>query len=373
VFALDPQAETPAHALRDDVDYVPTNRYVLLGHHYASIAGLAPMLGPAIAVIWGWLPALLWVVIGALLVGCVHDFSALVLSVRHRGKSIGTIARDVIHPRTRVLFLLVIFFLVALAMGVFVLVVAGLFAAPDRARIPPHAHPEAVFPTWALMAIAMVIGFLVYRRRMPAGPLIAVGFVLMLLTTWWGLEHPVLGLSASAWTWILLVYAFAASVLPVWLLLQPRDFLNSLLLYLALISMLVGFFLLSPDWKAPAVNLHPAGAPPIWPFLFITIACGAVSGFHGLVASGTTARQLDRETDAPLVGYGGMIGESLLALVAVVATTAGAFGSREEWEAFYSSWGHAAGLHQKLGVFVEGNANFLAQLGMPHDFAAAFI
>ncbi len=373
VFALDPNAPTPAHTLRDDVDYVPTNRYVLLGHHYASIAGLAPMLGPAIAVIWGWLPALLWVVIGALLVGCVHDFSALVLSVRHQGKSVGTIVRDVIHPRTRILFLLVIFFLVALAMGVFVLVVAGLFAAPDRAHIPATAHPEAVFPTWALMAIAMVIGFLVYRRRMRTGPLIATGFVLMLLTTWWGLSHPVVGLSAGAWTWILLAYAFLASILPVWLLLQPRDFLNSLLLYLALLAMFAGFFLLSPDWKAPAVNLHPEGAPPIWPFLFITIACGAVSGFHGLVASGTTARQLDRETDAPLVGYGGMIGESMLALIAVLATTAGAFASRGEWEAFYSSWSHAAGLHQKLGVFIEGNANFLAQLGLPHDFAAAFI
>jgi carbon starvation protein len=373
IFELDDSAETPAHTLRDDVDYVPTNKYILFGHHYASIAGLAPMLGPAIAVIWGWVPALCWVVFGTLLVGAVHDFSALVLSIRHKGQSVGSIARDVISPRTRLLFLLVIFFLVALAMGVFVLVISGLFAAPDAANIPATAHPEAIFPTYALMLIAMVIGFLVYKKNMPMWPMIALGFVLMLITTRIGLDMPITGFAAKDWTWTLLVYAFIASVLPVWLLLQPRDFLNSLLLYLALFSMLIGFFLLSPDWVAPAINANPEGAPPMLPFLFIVIACGAVSGFHGLVASGTTSKQLNKETDATFVGYVGMIGESLLALMAVLATTAGAFSSRAEWEAFYGSWDKAAGLHQKLGIFIQGNANFIHQLGIPLDYAAAFI
>ncbi len=373
IFELDDSLPTPAHVMRDDVDYIPTNKYVLFGHHFASIAGLAPMLGPAIAVIWGWVPALCWVVFGTLLVGAVHDFSALVLSIRHRGQSVGTIAHDVISPRTRLLFLLVIFFLVALAMGVFVLVISGLFAAPDAAHIPATAHPEAVFPTYSLMLIAMVIGFLVYKKNMPLWPMIALGFVLMLITTRIGLDMPITGISASGWTWSLLIYAFIASVLPVWLLLQPRDFLNSLLLYLALFSMLAGFFLLSPDWVAPAVNPHPVGAPPMMPFLFIVIACGAVSGFHGLVASGTTSKQLARENDAPFVGYIGMVGESLLALLAVLATTAGAFATRADWEAFYGSWDKAAGLHQKLGVFIQGNANFIHQLGVPLDYAAAFI
>ncbi len=373
VFALDDARATPAHAMRDDVDYVPANKYILFGHHYASIAGLAPMLGPAIAVIWGWVPALCWVVFGTLLIGAVHDFSALVLSVRHRGQSVGTIARDVISPRTRLLFLLVIFFLVALAMGVFVLVISGLFAAPDLTHIPATAHPEAVFPTYSLMLIAMLIGFFVYKRRLPLWPMIAIGFVLMLVTTSIGLKMPVTGISAETWTWSLLAYAFIASVLPVWLLLQPRDFLNSLLLYLALFSMLIGFFIMSPDWVAPAINPNPVGAPPMLPFLFIVIACGAVSGFHGLVASGTTSKQLDRESDAPFVGYVGMIGESLLALLAVLATTAGAFASRADWEAFYGSWEKAVGLHQKLGVFIQGNANFIHQLGVPLDYAAAFI
>jgi len=373
IFELDDSAATPAHTMRDDVDYIPTNKYVLFGHHFASIAGLAPMLGPAIAVIWGWVPALCWVVFGTLLVGAVHDFSALVLSIRHKGQSIGMIAHDVISPRTRLLFLLVIFFLVALAMGVFVLVISGLFAAPDAAHIPATAHPEAVFPTYSLMLIAMLIGFLVYKKDMPLWPMIGVGFVLMLITTRIGLDMPVTGVSAEGWTWSLLIYAFIASVLPVWLLLQPRDFLNSLLLYLALFSMLAGFFILSPDWVAPAINPNPVGAPPMLPFLFIVIACGAVSGFHGLVASGTTSKQLNRESDAPFVGYVGMVGESLLALLAVLATTAGAFASRAEWESFYGSWDKAAGLHQKLGIFIQGNAQFIHQLGVPLDYAAAFI
>jgi carbon starvation protein len=373
IFELDGDAVTPAHELRDDVDYIPTNKYILFGHHYASIAGLAPMLGPAIAVIWGWVPALCWVVFGTLMIGAVHDFSALVLSSRYKGQSVGTIAYDVISPRTRLLFLLVIFFLVALAMGVFVLVISGLFAAPDLINIPATSHPEAVFPTYSLMLIAMVIGFLVHKRNMPVWPLISVGFVLMLLFTWWGLDHPITGFNKDFWIWSLLIYAFAASVLPVWLLLQPRDFLNSLLLYLALFAMLIGFFTLSPDWAAPAFNPNPVGAPPMLPFLFIVIACGAVSGFHGLVASGTTSKQLNKETDAPFIGYGGMIGESLLALLAVLATTAGAFANRSEWEAFYGSWDKAVGLHQKLGVFIQGNAHFIEQLGVPYDFAAAFI
>jgi len=373
IFNLRAEADTPAHAFRDDVDYLPANKYVLFGHHFASIAGLAPMLGPAIAVIWGWLPALLWVVFGTLLVGAVHDFSALVLSIRHQGQSMGTISRDVISPRTRLLFLLVIFFLIALAMGVFVLVISGLFAAPDPEHVPVTAHPEAVFPTYSLMLIAMLIGYLIYRRGMPLWPLIGVGFLLMLGTTWMGLYLPVTGVAASTWSWTLLAYAFAASVLPVWLLLQPRDFLNSLLLYLAMFCMLTGFFIMSPDWVAPAVNMHPAGAPSMFPFLFIVIACGAVSGFHGMVASGTTAKQLDRETDAPFIGYAGMIGESLLAVLAVLATTAGAFVSREQWASFYGSWHQAAGLHQKLAVFIQGNGQFVHQLGIPLNMAEAFI
>ena len=364
VFELDPGAVTPAHALLDGVDYVPTRRSVLFGHHFASIAGLSPMLGPAIAVIWGWLPALLWVVLGTLFIGAVHDFSALVLSIRARGMSIGKVAEDVIGPRARSLFHVIIFFLVSLAMGVFVHVVALLFTV--------RFHPEAVGPTFGLMAIAVVVGTLVYRRGVALAPLTALAFVLALVMV--VLAEPGRGpdLPAATWKWILLGYAFLASVLPVWMLLQPRDYVNSLLLYLGLGLSYVGFFVLAPGFQAPAVAPSPAGAPPLFPFVFIVIACGAVSGFHGLVSSGTTAKQLPRETDAPLVGYGGMIGESLLGLLAVLACTAG-FSDRLSWDHHYANWETASGLGGQIAAFIAGTARFLAALGIPESIGAPFI
>jgi carbon starvation protein len=222
------------------------------------------------------------------------------------------------------------------------------------------------------MGIAMAMGYLVYRRGVRLGVVTAAGFALMLLLTWWGLEHPVGGIGRGTWMAILLAYAALASVLPVWLLLQPRDYLNSLLLYLGLGAVFLGFFVLSPDFAAPALNAHPEGAPPLFPFLFIVIACGAVSGFHGLVSSGTTSKQLDKETDGCMIGYGAMVGESLLGLAAVLATTAG-FASAADWSAYYASWGAASGLAAKLAAFISGTGLFLSQLGVPRAFAEAFM
>ena len=364
VFRLDPSAVTPAHAQRDGVDYVPTRPAVLFGHHFASIAGLSPMLGPAIAVIWGWLPALLWVVFGTLLIGAVHDFSALVLSMRARGMSVGKVAEDVIGPRAKSLFHLIIFFLIALAMGVFVHVVALLFTQVF--------YPEAVTPTFVLMALAVGMGLLVTKRGVPLLPLTLVSFGLVMIPV--VMASPGVGpdLSARTWKWILLGYAFVASVLPVWLLLQPRDYLNALLLYLGLVGSYVGFFALSPSFQAPAVDVAPEGAPPLFPFVFIIIACGAVSGFHGLVSSGTTAKQIDRETHAPRIGYGGMIGESLLGLLAVLACTAG-FSDKLSWENHYANWETASDLGVQISAFIDGTARFLNTLGVPVEFGATFI
>ncbi|RMF20444.1 MAG: carbon starvation protein A, partial [Deltaproteobacteria bacterium] len=314
VFALDGAAVTPAHAMRDDVDYLPTNPYVLFGHHYASITGLSPMLGPAIAVIWGWLPGMLWVVVGALLVGCVHDFAALAMSMRARGLSVGAITEGIIGARAKTLFHLIIFFGIALAMGVFVSVIATLFT--------PKFYPQAVFPSFALMAIAVGVGVAVFKRGVPASRAAALGFVLTLLAVAAaaGSERlSVVWSSRDGWGVVLLVYSFLASVLPVWVLLQPRDFINSLLLYLGIAVMYGGFVVLRPEFVSPAVVLAPPGAPPLFPFVFVVIACGAVSGFHGLVSSGTTAKQIASEDDARMIGYGGMIGESLLGLMAVLA------------------------------------------------------
>jgi carbon starvation protein len=364
VFHLDASAVTPAHALRDGLDYVPTNRYVLFGHHYASIAGLSPMLGPAIAVIWGWMPALLWVVLGTVFIGAVHDFSALVVSMRARGMSIGRVAEDIMGRRAKTLFHLIIFFLVALAMGVFVFVVATLFT--------DVYHPEAVGPTFSLMILAVAMGWLIYRRGFRIAPLTAAALVIMLGLVWFGMKMPFGDVSVERWSMILLVYAFLASVLPVWLLLQPRDFINSLLLYIGVGMIFAGFFALGPSFQAPMFEPAPEGAPPLFPFVFITIACGAISGFHGLVSSGTTAKQIDRETDAPLIGYGGMIGESLLGLAAVLATTSG-FRSPEAWQDHYRNWAVAKELSANIGAFIDGAGMFIAELGIPVATARSFV
>lgn len=364
IFQLDPHASTPAHAMGDGVDYVPCRRMVLFGHHYASIAGLAPMLGPAIAVIWGWLPGMLWVVLGTLFIGAVHDFSALVVSMRHRGMSIGKVAEDLIGRRAKGIFLLIILFLICLVMGVFVRTVSGLFTA--------EFYPESVFPTFTLIAIAMVMGWLAYKRGISIIRLTVIGFVLMLASIGVGLAIGRPDLAGDSWILILLVYAFAASTLPVWSLLQPRDYLNSWLLYLGLGASYVGLFVLQPAFAAPAIDTQPAEAPPIFPFVFIVIACGAISGFHGLVSSGTTSKQIDKETDALTIGYGGMVGESLLGLLAVLACTAG-FRSAESWAEHYSSWGTASGLAEKMRAFIDGTAVFLNSLGLPMELAQAFI
>jgi carbon starvation protein len=384
IFRLDPSRATPAHTLRDDIDYVPTNRFVLFGHHYASITGLAPMLGPAVAVIWGWVPAMLWVVLGAVLVGCVHDFSALVVSMRAKGLSIGKVTEGVIGPYAKLLFLALIFFGIALAMGVFVYVIAVLLQAgsdfdPNDLAAASTSFPSAVLPSGSLMILAMIMGFLLYKGNFPLGPTTLVGFVLMLLAVWLGTRFPTLGLDPAkwpkqvGWTWILLSYAFLASVLPVWSLLQARDFLNSLLLYLGLLATYGGFFVLGPTFAAPAINPNPEGAPSLFPFVFIVIACGAASGFHALVSSGTTAKQIARETDARFIAYGGMIGESLLGLMAVFACTAG-FESSQAWNNAYANWATIqAGLANKLGAFIQGCSRFIGALGVEHSLAAAFI
>ena len=364
LFALDAARPTPAHRLRDDVDYVPANRYVLFGHQFASITGLSPMLGPAIAVIWGWLPALAWVVLGAIFVGAVHDFGALAVSIRARGLSLGKVTESLVGPRAKTLFHLLIFFLIALAMGVFVHVVATLFS--------PAFYPESVLPTAVLMLVAVGIGVAIYRLGWDIRALTLAGLPVLLLLVWAGIRYPVIGPSLAQWKWLLLIYSFAASVLPVWLLLQPRDYLNSLLLYAGVAAMYAGFFLTNPSFAAPVLDVDPAGAPAMFPFVFIVIACGAASGFHALVSSGTSAKQLDRETDAPLVGYGAMLGESLLGVMAVLACTAG-FVSRQDWLARYQSWETADSLGGNIAAFIAGTTRFLSTLGFPAELATVAV
>ena len=352
IYRLDPDFVTPAHELNDGVDYHPTNKYVLWGHHFTSVAGAAPIVGPAIAVYWGWVPAVLWVTLGTIFFAGVHDFGALWASARHKGKSIGALSETVIGKRTRALFMVVIFLVLLMVNAVFGVVIAGAFVGT----------PSAVFPAWAAIVVALIIGQVI-KRGFNLMSLSVVGVVALYLSIYGGsvmpLELPdaMFGLTANAnWIIILFVYAAIASMLPVWVLLQPRDFINGMQLFVGLI-LLYGAVLLSlPDISAPAFNsLQAADTPPVLPLLFVTIACGAVSGFHGIVSSGTSSKQLDKETDARFVGYLGAVGEGSLALITIVAVSGVALAATPElWHEIYDKYGTAG-----AGTFIQGGAQMI--------------
>lgn len=368
IFDIDPSRRTPAHEFEDGVDFVPTKKSILFGHHFTSIAGCGPIVGPAIAVIWGWVPALLWVVFGSIFMGAVHDFGALVISARNKGRTIGDITRDLIGERARRLFLLLIFFSLLIVLAVFGLIMAILF----------KDYPATVLPVWIEIPIAVSLGFYIYKKsgNTLLASLIAlvVMYVFVYVGTLYPIEMPAFFMDnlILSWVIVLLIYAYIASVLPVWILLQPRDYINSHQLFVGLGLMYLGLLIGRPDIVAPAVNLNPEGAPSIIPFLFITVACGAISGFHSLVSSGTTVRQLDNEQDMLPLGYGSMIMEGFLATLVILTCTAG-FVSQTEWFEHYGSWGAANGLGSKIGAFIEGGAGFLAYIGMPHEMGTAII
>ncbi|MEM6333139.1 MAG: carbon starvation CstA family protein [Planctomycetota bacterium] len=338
VFKLDPSRPTPAHTQRDGHDYVPTKRSIVFGHHFTSIAGTGPIVGPAIAVMWGWLPALLWVVLGSIFIGAVHDFGALVVSLRNKGQTVGQIAGKVINRRVRTLFLLVLFLALTIVLAIFGLVIAAVF----------KQYPQTITPCLVQIPLAVAIGVWLHRRgadlKLPS--LLALG--IMYATVIFGdvgvlgvFNQWAKGLPIIAWCGVLLIYSAVASVLPVWSLLQPRDFINSLQLLSALGLIVVGLVVAafvggappipgvegadrpSLEIVAPMVDFEPAGAPLLFPFLFITIACGAISGFHCLVSSGTSSKQLESEGHARFVGYGGMLTEGFLATLVILACVAG--------------------------------------------------
>ena len=418
VFGLDAAADVPSQQLRDDVDYVPTRKEVIFGHHFTSIAGTGPIVGPAIAVFWGWLPALLWVVFGSIFIGAVHDFGALVISLRNRGQTLGEVAGRMISPRAKILFLLILFFALAIVIGIFGLVIAVIFAR----------YPASVLSVWCEIPIAVLIGWLVYRRGASLFGLSIAALVFLYACVLAGAEWFPIALEPIAawgafgspivlWTGILLIYCFIASVLPVWVLLQPRDFINSHQLFVAMGLVVLGLVVAGLTGQvdlaasAPAIAQDiPPDAPLIWPFLFITIACGACSGFHCLVASGTTSKQIACETDAHFVGYGSMLLEGGLAVLVILACCAGVgmgvpdpsnpevtLTGRAAWESRYQAkivpkldaqgqpvlgkdgspvttggWKNHR-LPQKVGAFVDGGANFLSALAIPLKFGTAII
>ncbi|MFH1006851.1 MAG: carbon starvation protein A [Candidatus Latescibacterota bacterium] len=367
LFGIDPGRKTPAHTFEDGVDFVPTRRSILFGHHYTSIAGAGPIVGPAIAVIWGWLPALLWVVFGSIFLGGIHDLGALLVSARHEGRTIGDVTRDIIGPTTRILFLLVILFMLLIVLAVFALIIGLLFTM----------YPASVFPIWLEIPLAIWLGSRIQKPNANIKLWSVVALVVMYVTIYIGVQlplhiPPVLGSELTTWVVVLLIYSYIASILPVQKLLQPRDYINSHELFFGLGVMCLGLLIAHPVIVAPAVNLHPVGAPPVLPFLFVIVACGAISGFHSLVSSGTTVKQMDRESDAQLIGYGSMIAEGALSVVVILACTAG-FASLDKWNAHYINWTAAQGLGAKIGAFIEGGASFLTPLGIGTSLGAALI
>jgi carbon starvation protein len=420
IFELDAAAEVPSKQLEDGVDFVPSKCSIVFGHHFTSIAGTGPIVGPAIAVFWGWLPALLWVVFGSILIGAVHDLGALVVSMRNRGQTIGEVAGRLISRRTRLLFLLALFFALTVVLAIFGLVIAAIF----------KDYPQSVLAVWISLPIAIVIGLRIRAGSQRLLLMSIVSLILIYLAIFVGayylpvtlpVENPVV-----VWTIILLIYCAIASVLPVWLLLQPRDYVNSHQLFVVLGLLVAGLLVASLNGSANLIESAPAIAtelplhsPPVWPFLFITIACGAISGFHCLVSSGTSSKQLECETDALPVGYGSMLLEGALAVVVIfaccagvgmgnfkpvlsVAYTQGSGGLMDgkqtvgrtvyqpaldsagqplvgnaAWRATYQIDGKKTWddfkLGNKIGAFVDGGANFLTAIGIPLQMGIGMI
>ncbi len=335
VFTLREDATTPAVSMRDDRDYCPTKKSIVFGHHFTSIAGTGPIVGPAIAVMWGWLPAVLWVVFGAIFIGAVHDLGALAVSLKNKGRTVGDIAGDLLGPRVRTLFLTILIVALWIVLAIFGLVIAAVL----------RQYPGAIFPVMVQIPLALLIGLFIHTKGRSILLPSLLALALMYASVIWGdtgVLHTFNTFAAALPTWIwvlaLLTYAYIASVLPVWTLLQPRDYINALQLVTALALLVAGLiaaaFLggepLVQDTErvplklvAPVMNLTPEGAPPLIPVLFITIACGAISGFHCLVSSGTTSKQLQKETHAHTVGYGSMLTESFLATLVIAACAAG--------------------------------------------------
>jgi len=376
IFALSAAAKPPSVELEDGIDYVPTKKEVIFGHHFTSIAGTGPIVGPAIAIIWGWVPALIWIFVGTIVMGAVHDFGALIISMRNQGKSVAEYTSKYINSRTKFFFFVIVFLELWIVIAIFGLVIAVVFTM----------YPQSVIPVWLEIPLALYLGYLIYKKGKNVMTWSIIAVIVMYATFIIGYYVPfkmptILGIPPTGvWTILLLAYAFIASTLPVTTLLQPRDFINSHQLVIALCLLFLGVIVSAFSGNlhivAPAVQAAPAKAPPMWPFLFITIACGAISGFHSLVSSGTSAKQVRSEDDSLFVGYGSMLMEGVLATIVIIAVAAGiGMGYTPKggetligvaaWTTHYSSWAAAAGLGSKISAFVVGAANMIGSLGIP--------
>ena len=321
-WGVDPNHETPAHTSYDGKDFVPANPAVLMGHHFSSIAGAGPINGPIQAAVFGWVPVFLWIIIGGIFFGAMHDFGALFASIRHNGGSIGEVIKANMGVRAQRLFTIFALLVLILVIASFTAVVAGTFVSEGsfittgRANVTGNASTATT--SLLFIVIAFIFGFFVYRKNAKIGPATIIGIIGIVAIVIIGLNVGV-NMSRTAWVIFIAVYVMAASLLPVWMLLQPRDYLSSFLLYGMMIIAIVGIVGSNMTVELPAFTGWTASTGTLFPTLFITVACGAVSGFHSLIGSGTTSKQLNSEKDAKVIGYGAMIIESALAVISLIA------------------------------------------------------
>jgi len=351
-WGVDVNRKTPAHTLRDDVDYVPADARVLLGHHFSSIAGAGPITGPILASIFGWLPVYLWIILGSIFVGGVHDFGALFASIRHDGKSIGEIIKCTLGTKGKKLFNIFAWAALILVVAAFTDICASTFAYNPKNLTGAQAGTASVL----FIFLAMGFGFFVYRRNAKLSIATITGVILLFICIWIGYQFPFIKLSKTSWNILLIVYISLASILPVWILLQPRDYLCSFLLYAMLIGGVIGIFITHPSMAIPAYAGFKVDGKTLFPFLFVTVACGAVSGFHSLVGSGTSSKQISKEGDAKLIGYGAMLIEGLVAVVALIAV---AYVAKSEGT--------------PANVFANGVAYFMNSFGLPIEVGKVFV
>lgn len=352
-WGIDPKRVTPAHEMEDGVDYIPAKSPVLLGHHFASIAGAGPINGPIQAAVFGWVPVLLWIIIGGVFFGAVQDFSSIFVSIRHKGKSLGEVIEENIGHKCKMLFTVFAWLVLLLVVAAFADIVASTFAySPTASEAVNNANGSVATASMLFIPLAIVFGFLVYRKNAPLVVSTIGGVIVLSICIAVGLAFPI-HLPKTFWLIFVFAYICIASVTPVWILLQPRDYLNSFLLYFMIIAAIIGILGSNPSVELQTfTSWKLANGQTLFPYLFITVACGAISGFHSLIGSGTTSKQLDNEKDAKMIGYGGMLIECMLAVIALIAV-----GS-------LCADGNYASIGTPAVVFATAISGFFAQIGL---------
>ncbi|WP_347288353.1 carbon starvation protein A [uncultured Parasutterella sp.] len=352
-WGVDPSRKTPAETEKDGIDYLPTRPAVLLGHHFSSIAGAGPIVGPITAAVFGWVPVTLWIIVGSIFFGGVHDYGSLVASLRHKGQSIGQIIDSNIGERAKLLFAIFAWVTLLVIIAAFANIVAATFVA----------NPGAGSSSLLFIVLAVAFGLLVYRSGMSLAVGTVIGLIGMAAAFWLGHIFPIT-LSKDVWLLLMMGYIFVASIAPVWILLQPRDYLNSFLLYIMIAAAFIGICLYQPEMEiSPFVGFDLGGGQWLFPGLFVTVACGAISGFHSLVSSGTSSKQLDNERNAKLIGYGSMLIEGLLAICAIISV---AYVSADKLPELLKNGG-------PVNAFSQGTATFMTAIGLDFNLSKEFV